>query len=63
MWVAWIMILAPCLCMVSASRDSPSIVSSRERLTELHQLLGLSRETGLEPPQIARPTPPLAFSS
>lgn len=52
MWVAWIMILAPCLCMVSASLDRPSIVSSRERLTGLHRLLGLSRETGLEPPQI-----------
>lgn len=63
MWVAWIISLAPCLCMVSANRLSGSITEFFARLMELHQDQGLSRDTGLEPPQMARPTPPLAFSS
>jgi len=63
MCVAWIMILAPCLCMVLARRLSGSMTASVPRFTEAHQLQGLSLDTVLEPPQMARPTPPLAFSS
>ncbi len=63
MWVAWIMILAPCLCMVAASRASGSMTRSWLRSTDFHQPCGLSCETELEPPQIASPRPPFAFSS
>lgn len=63
MCVAWIMIFAPCLCIVSARRVSGSMILSVDRFTDFHQPCGLSIDTGLEPPQMARPTPPFAFSS
>ena len=63
MWVAWIMMRAPWRCMASARRPSGSMTRSVERLTERHQPCGLSGETMLEPPQMASPRPPLAFSS
>ena len=61
--VAWIMMRAPWRCMASARRPSGSMTRSVERLTERHQPCGLSGETMLEPPQMASPRPPLAFSS
>ncbi len=39
------------------------MMRSVDRLTELHQCCGLSMATTEEPPQMARPMPPLAFSS
>ncbi|MNP46940.1 hypothetical protein D3C76_1409730 [compost metagenome] len=63
MWVIWIMILAPCLCMASARFWKCGMIRSSARLTDFHQPCGLSMATLEEPPQIARPIPPLAFSS
>ncbi|MNP55334.1 hypothetical protein D3C76_1499720 [compost metagenome] len=63
MWVIWIMILAPCLCMASARFWKCGMMRSVDRFTELHHSCGLSMATTDEPPQIARPIPPLAFSS
>ena len=63
MWVIWIMILAPCLCMASARFWKCGMMRSVDRFTELHHCWGLSLDTTDEPPQMARPMPPLAFSS